>query len=245
MLPIKTERDLFMMTHMINKDDYDFLKQKSNEIITNLEEFNKSSINQAIFKAKQYLDEVLPSFFEVFMNQTNYGTIITYKEGLEKWKKLDWNVPMDFKITQSFFYSILLNNKRFWNDDKDYLFDNFIEFFHLKNSIEPAYLIYSYGSFEENGKKALMILDRSYLLGLIRYFKTLASTKDFKEYQSISFNLLDGMWHFITDYYDIHRTDIDKDMYKNEWEKYYNNPKAYLIDYLKNHKSKWKIEDLK
>lgn len=241
MLPIKAPRDTFMMTHMIDKNDYNLLKQKAPQIIEKLKEFNKLPINKAIINTKSFLDSLLLDFFEVFMNQICYGSVINIKEAEEKWKKLDWNVSLLEKMQESAFYDILLNNSN-WN--KDFLFDDFIETFWLKHN-DVSYLIYDYGVIEEFKYKVFLTLDHSYILDLITYFKKLQDTSNFSSYTKISKNILGGMWHSITDYWNLNRTDIDKTIYRNEWQKYKNDPKEYLVNYIKTNKSKWKIEDLK
>lgn len=241
MLPVKTHRDAFAMVHMIDKNDYNLLKQKAPQIIQKLSEFDKLPINDAILQTKTLLDYHFPNFFEVFTNQTYYGSIITVAEALEKWKTLDWEMPMSKKIQQSAFYKILLSNEN-WN--KDYLFDSFIETFYLKGT-DLLYLIYKFGVIEEFKYKVFLSLNHSYITNLINYFDKLLDTKDYLDYVQQAESILDDMWRSISVYAHLNRTDIDKYPYLKEWEKFKNNPKEYLINYLKNHKSKWKIEDLK
>lgn len=245
MIPVRTPRDSFMMQHLINHEDYAFLKPQSKTIINTLKSLNNLPINEAIAQTKTYLDTILPNFFEVFLNQTNYCTMIQMQEASEKWKKMDWNLPIMDKITQSMFYESLLYGNLDDTNNHNFIFDDFIETFWLKNST-LNYLIYDFDDDNGFNKEVVFLpMNHSYIENLIKYFEMLDKSDNYRSYLDIMTYFLDKMYYYRGVYEELNDVLIDPSFYENHWKKYLLDPKQYLIDYLRQYQSKWQIEDLK
>lgn len=247
MLTPKTHRNFETIHQMIDENDFNLLKKEAKEIVAKLQDINTYPINEAIIQTKKYLDDILPNFFEVFLNMTNYASSISIKDATIKWEYNSFNLPILEKIEQDIFYrSLLYYNHRLRNgEEMDFCFDELIETFWLKNNYINL-LIYDF-AYDNGYNKSLVFktFNHLYLTDLITYFQFLDVCGDFKSYLENVFAIIRPMWHLSSIYEELNNVFINPSIYENEWKTYLKDKKQYLIDYLKQYKSKWKIQDLK